>query len=75
MLNEIQKNRGISYLFITHNFSVVRYLADDVIVMKDGRVVESGTAAEVLNTPREVYTQNLLNAVPNFDALRQKLGK
>ncbi|WP_304643150.1 dipeptide ABC transporter ATP-binding protein [uncultured Parasutterella sp.] len=75
LLNEIQKNRGISYLFITHNFSVVRYLADDVIVMKDGRVVESGTAAEVLNTPREVYTQNLLNAVPNFDALRQKLGK
>lgn len=57
LLNEIQKNRGISYLFITHNFSVVRYLADDVIVMKDGRVVESGTAAEVLNTPREVYTR------------------
>lgn len=54
---------------------MVRYLADDVIVMKDGRVVESGTAAEVLNTPKEVYTQNLLNAVPNFDALRQKLGK
>ena len=75
LLNEIQKNRGISYLFITHNFSVVRYLADDVIVMKDGRVVESGTAAEVLNTPKEVYTQNLLNAVPNFEALRQKLGK
>ena len=70
LLNEIQKNRGISYLFITHNFSVVRYLADDVIVMKDGRVVESGTAAEVLNTPREVYTQNLLNAVPNL-----KLGE
>lgn len=48
LLNEIQRSRDISYLFITHNFGVVRYLADEVIVMKSGEVVEAGSAAETL---------------------------
>lgn len=72
LLNEIQRDRGISYLFITHNFGVVRYLADEVLVMKSGEVVEAGSAGEVLNRPQTEYTQKLLQAVPNFDRLRQK---
>ncbi len=70
LLNEIQKERAISYLFITHNFGVVRYLADEIVVMKSGRVVEAGNAAEVLNSPMEDYTKKLLAAVPNFDGLK-----
>lgn len=69
LLNEIQ-SRDISYLFITHNFGVVRYLADEVIVMKSGEVVEAGSAAEILNRPKDPYTCRLLEAVPNFDSLK-----
>ena len=70
LLNEIQRSRDISYLFITHNFGVVRYLADEVIVMKSGEVVEAGSAAEILNRPKDPYTCRLLEAVPNFDSLK-----
>ena len=70
LLNEIQRSRDISYLFITHNFGVVRYLADEVIVMKSGEVVEAGPAEEILNRPKDPYTCRLLEAVPNFDSLK-----
>ena len=70
LLNEIQRSRDISYLFITHNFGVVRYLADEVIVMKSGEVVEAGSAEEILNRPKDPYTCRLLEAVPNFDSLK-----
>ena len=75
LLNDIQRTQGMSYLFITHNFGVVRYLADDVIVMKSGEIVEAGTAKDVLNNPQHPYTRKLLKAVPNFDGLRDKLGQ
>ena len=47
-----------------------RYLADEVIVMKSGEVVEAGSAAEILNRPKDPYTCRLLEAVPNFDSLK-----
>ncbi len=64
LLNDLQADLGIAYLFITHNFGVVEYLAHDVAVMHEGRIIEAGPAETVLNAPREAYTQRLLAAVP-----------
>ena len=66
LLKGLQEARGLSYLFITHNLAVVEYLAHDVAVMYLGRIVEYGTAAEVLGQPRHPYTQALLSAVPQI---------
>ena len=65
LLKALQKNLGLAYLFITHNFAVVDYLAQDVAVMYLGRIVERGTVDEVLRSPRHPYTQALLSAVPS----------
>jgi oligopeptide/dipeptide ABC transporter ATP-binding protein len=63
LLKELQLELGMSYLFITHNMSVVSYLADDVLVMRNGRVVEKGTSEEILKNPGQAYTQELLSSV------------
>ncbi|MBS1143406.1 MAG: transporter ATP-binding protein [Proteobacteria bacterium] len=70
LLKSLQAELGIAYLFITHNFAVVEYLAHDIAVMYLGRIVEQGRAEEVLRSPRHPYTQALLSAVPvpNLDA-------
>jgi peptide/nickel transport system ATP-binding protein len=60
----LQEELGVAYLFITHNFAVVEYLAHDVAVMYLGRIVERGRADEVLRSPKHPYTQALLSAVP-----------
>ncbi|WP_299451651.1 dipeptide ABC transporter ATP-binding protein [uncultured Pigmentiphaga sp.] len=67
LLHALQRDMGIAYLFITHNFGVVEYLADDVAVMQGGRIVESGPAERVLTRPEHDYTRRLLDAVPRFD--------
>ncbi|WP_434517130.1 dipeptide ABC transporter ATP-binding protein [Dechloromonas sp. ARDL1] len=64
LLRKLQSELGVAYLFITHNFAVVEYLAHDIAVMYLGRIVERGRAEEVLRTPRHPYTQALLSAVP-----------
>ncbi len=64
LLKNLQAELGIAYLFITHNFAVVEYLAHDVAVMYLGRIVERGRAEEVLRAPRHPYTRALLSAVP-----------
>ncbi len=64
LLKKLQEELGVAYLFITHNFAVVEYLAHDVAVMYLGRIVERGRAEEILRTPRHPYTQALLSAVP-----------
>ena len=68
LLKDLQRKLGVSYLFITHNIGVVEYLAHDIAVMYLGRIVESGTAEEVLRNPRHPYTQALLAAVPRVEA-------
>jgi peptide/nickel transport system ATP-binding protein len=68
LLRDIQHEFGLSYLFITHNISVVDYLAHRVAVMYLGRIVEQGLREEVLNSPKHPYTQALLAAVPRIDA-------
>ena len=64
LLKELQQGLSLAYLFITHNISVVEYLADEVAVMYLGRIVEHGNVDEVLNSPKHPYTQALLSAVP-----------
>jgi len=64
LLKELQQDLDLAYLFITHNISVVEYLADEVAVMYLGRIVEQGNVDEVLNSPKHPYTQALLSAVP-----------
>jgi peptide/nickel transport system ATP-binding protein len=67
LLKSLQQELNLSYLFITHNLAVVEYLAHEVCVMYLGRIVERGTAAEVLSMPKHPYTQALLSAVPRID--------
>ena len=68
LLAELQKELGVSYLFITHNIGVVEYLADHVAVMKAGKIVESGTSEQVLRAPSHEYTKALLAAVPRIQS-------
>ena len=68
LLRELQRDLGVSYLFITHNIGVVEYVADRVVVMKAGLIVEQGACAEVLARPAHAYTQQLLAAVPRLVA-------
>ncbi|MFT4060621.1 MAG: ABC transporter ATP-binding protein, partial [Legionella sp.] len=67
LLKELQLETKISYLFITHNMGVVSYIADDVLVMKEGKVVEFDTCESIFKHPMEPYTKQLLNAVLNVD--------
>ncbi|HYJ18600.1 MAG TPA: ABC transporter ATP-binding protein [Burkholderiales bacterium] len=68
LLQDLQRRLGIAYLFITHNMSVVEFLAHEVAVMYQGRIVEHGSADQVLGNPQHSYTQALLSAVPVIDA-------
>ena len=68
LLRDLQRERGLSFLFITHNIGVVEYVADEVAVMQAGRIVESGPSAAVLGAPQQGYTRTLLAAVPRVGA-------
>ncbi|MDR5760367.1 ABC transporter ATP-binding protein [Caballeronia sp. LZ035] len=70
LLVELKRDLGLAYLFISHDLSVVRYIADRVHVMHGGRIVESGHHREIWRAPRHAYTRTLLDAVParQFDA-------
>jgi len=71
LLRQLQRDLGLSYLFITHNLAVVEYLAHEIAVMYLGRIVEQGTVDEVLRSPKHPYTQALLSAVPEVDGVRE----
>jgi peptide/nickel transport system ATP-binding protein len=72
LLKGLQKEQGLSYLFITHDLSVVSYLADTVAVMYLGRIVEEGTVEDVLNNSAHPYTKALIDAVPTWDKQQQR---
>jgi ABC-type glutathione transport system ATPase component len=72
LLAELQRDLGISYLFIAHDLTLVRYLSHRIVVLRGGRVVESGTAEDVYRHPTQAYTQRLLAAAPIPDPTVQR---
>ena len=62
LLQKLQRERGLSYLLITHDVAVIRAMAHDVMVMKDGEIVEAGSVQAVLDAPQHAYTQRLVAA-------------
>ncbi len=67
LLKSLQDSEGISYLFITHDLSTVPLIADRVLVLNRGRVVEVGSVNEVMNNPKELYTKKLLDSILKVD--------
>jgi peptide/nickel transport system ATP-binding protein len=70
LMRELQQRRGTAVLFITHDFGVVSEIADHVVVMQTGKVVEAGPARQVLDAPQHPYTRKLIAAIPNGQAQR-----
>jgi peptide/nickel transport system ATP-binding protein len=64
IMKDLQRQRGLTYLFISHNLAVVHYLAHDVAVMQAGRIVEAGPVSQVMRQPLADYTRRLIDAVP-----------
>ena len=72
LLVDLQERLGLAYLFISHDLSVVKHMADDIIVMYLGRPVETGPKDAIFKTPRHPYTKALLSATPVADPLARK---
>ncbi len=64
LLNDLKKDLGLTMLFISHDLSVVRYMSDRIMVMREGKIIESGNAEEVYQNPQSEYTRQLLAAIP-----------
>lgn len=64
LLNELKEEFNFTYIFISHDLSVVKFVSDRIIVMKDGEIVEKGDADEIYNNPKQDYTKKLINSVP-----------
>ena len=69
LLRDLQAKHNLAYLFISHDLKVVRALADEVVVMREGRVVEQSTAEEIFNAPKDPYTQALIKAAFDLEAV------
>ena len=66
LLNQLKKDLGFTYIFISHDLNVVKYMSDRLIVMKDGRIVEQGEADNLYSNPETAYTKGLINAIPTL---------
>ena len=64
LLNELKENFGFTYIFISHDLAVVKYMADQLLVMNQGKIVEQGDADEIYAHPEKEYTQKLIDAIP-----------
>ncbi len=67
LLRQLQDKRKLTYLFISHDLSVVKFMSDEIAVMRQGRIEEFGSANEVYENPQSEYTKELLEAVPQAD--------
>ena len=68
LLKELQDEMALSYIFISHDLRVVRHIADDIVVMNGGKIVEQGAVVDIYQRPQHEYTQNLLVAIPGKKA-------
>jgi peptide/nickel transport system ATP-binding protein len=68
LLTDLQKELGVSYLFISHDLGVIHHMSDRIVVMNDGKIIEQGTADDVLFHPNEPYTQRLVASLPTLDS-------
>jgi peptide/nickel transport system ATP-binding protein len=77
LLNELQRTRGLTYIFISHDLSVVKFMADMMAVMNGGKIVEFGPSEAIYAAPREEYTRKLINATPNDDleSIRRRVAE
>ncbi len=75
LLMDLQKQLGLTYLFISHNLGVVEYLADDVLIMQHGKLVEYASTEEIFKNPRSEYTKNLIASVPAMPTPEQLAAK
>ncbi|HNU18518.1 MAG TPA: ABC transporter ATP-binding protein, partial [Saprospiraceae bacterium] len=66
LLKDLQAEYGLSMLFITHDMSVVNFIADRILVMHKGKVVEAGSVEEVIRNPKEDYTMRLIESIPQW---------
>jgi ABC-type microcin C transport system duplicated ATPase subunit YejF len=73
LLRKLQREHGLSFLFITHNLAVVEYMADYVCVMSRGRIVERGTVEKIFDAPEQEYTRRLLGSIPSIDPDARRL--
>ena len=69
LLMDLQEEKGLTYMFVTHDLSVVRHIADDISVMYLGQLVETGPTKEIFSHPTHPYTKALLSAIPSIDVL------
>ena len=75
LLVDLQKQLGLTYLFISHNLGVVEYLSDQVLIMQNGKQVEYATAEEIFMSPKTEYTRNLIRSVPTMPTAESLLAK
>lgn len=68
LLKELQREMQLSYIFISHDLRVVRHIADEMVVMHKGKIVEQGNVLDIYNAPQQAYTQQLLSAIPGRKA-------
>lgn len=64
LLNDLKQEFGFTYIFISHDLSVVKHMSDRIVVMKEGKIVETGSPTEIFNHPKSMYTQHLIDAIP-----------
>ncbi len=74
LLKDLQDERGLSYLFISHDMAVIHHICHRIAVMREGRIVEMGTRDEVIRSPKQAYTKELLDAVPEADPHRKRIA-
>ena len=64
LLNELKEEFGLTYIFISHDLSVVKYMSDRMVVMQEGKIEEMGDADQIYNNPKTQYTKKLIDAIP-----------
>ncbi len=75
LMNKLKKELGLTYLFIAHDLSMVKYISDRIAVMCKGKIVEMGTTADIYNSPKHPYTRSLLSAIPHPNPASKKMSE